>query len=57
MKWLYRILRLFFCPHFWIKIDKESIKSNGEEYWVGDLYTLQCKYCGEIKFKKVNNHF
>lgn len=60
MKWLYRIFRLFICPHRFSNIDKQKIFTNidrlGKWEETGMLYTQQCKYCGKLKsFKsKVN---
>ena len=51
MKYLYKILRLFKCPHKYIKIDKYKTTHtymSGKEIEVVE-YHLQCKYCGKIK--------
>ncbi len=53
MKYLYKILRLFVCPHKWIL--KEVVEVY--EYSTSKLpycrkRTLQCKYCGKLKFRK-----
>lgn len=50
MKYLYKILRLFFCPH---KFDRLLAKgpivefSNGPV--VGNYYNKECVYCGKVR--------
>lgn len=50
MKWLYRILRLFFCPHRWeYRGAMESrTEKNSDGHIVRDinLRILECRYCG-----------
>lgn len=51
MKWLYRILRLFFCPHKYEIEDKyERTKTfvSGVKH-VTHIYINRCKYCGKQK--------
>lgn len=53
-----RIFRklLGLCIHEWTIIDKKAIYGDGfgfmNEYRTGTQYTLQCKHCGKIKFKR-----
>lgn len=51
MKYLYKIFRLFFCPHKFLNKEKyNSTKTykSGEEI-NSVLYIKECKYCGKIK--------
>ena len=55
MHYLYKILRLFFCPHkygniiYKISYHPDGDKNNMPEYI---KYIKECKYCGKmIKFK------
>lgn len=56
MKWLYRILRLFICPHKWeLYRNIEQLMENNatKEKFIGFyIFVLKCKRCGEISFKK-----
>jgi hypothetical protein len=52
MKYLYRILRLFFCPHKYLVYLTAEIQNQHNGKQVGNIYDLQCKYCG--KFKRNN---
>lgn len=48
MKWLYRILRLFFCPHVWV--EKVTCKVTNVVMNIHKIYFVyQFKYCGEIR--------
>lgn len=50
MKYLYKILRLFFCPHKYNKtLNKADIVTTVDKRIVGFSYTSQCSYCGRIK--------
>ena len=51
MKWLYRILRLFWCPHKWEVFKKNTFfhKGSSSEYPVRMTFTLSCKRCGKIR--------
>lgn len=52
MKWLYRIFRLFKCPHLWVE-DKSKhciLTLGGIKY--GDEYVFICKRCGKTKIVK-----
>jgi hypothetical protein len=52
MKYLYKILRLFFCPHRWdIKNTEKMELIDGDDTIVKDYtkFTLQCRYCGNLK--------
>lgn len=52
MKWLYRILRLFFCPHKWVEKNAYSINRNDDKKQVGVFTIKTCRYCGkERSFK------
>lgn len=51
MKCIYRILRLFFCPHKHViisKIDVNCEYANGTKTGIVK-YRTQCKYCGKLK--------
>lgn len=53
MKYLYKILRLFYCPHKYIfhkKCEKFDEYSTPDDLPIAIYYICQCKYCG--KFKK-----
>lgn len=52
MKWLYRILRLFFCPHKWIEKERYDL-SYQDNTRFGISMILKCKYCGQIREKKL----
>lgn len=48
MKYLYKILRLFFCPHKYDKILlKGAIIDCGDR--IGSYFNKECCYCGKIK--------
>lgn len=48
MKWLYRILRLFFCPHVYEKeVCSGGVVSGGRN--IGRFYDKECKHCGKIR--------
>lgn len=55
MKWLYRILRLFFvpgCKHVWVKVDRidNTVKrQDGTLKAFYFTYILCCRGCGEYK--------
>lgn len=56
MKWIYRILRLFFCPHRYQQYDVEA------EYYFRDekrpsriTAPFKCDYCGDIKVVKLTH--
>jgi hypothetical protein len=56
MKYLYKILRLFKCPHKWKIIKTIDVYENYfgtlSKLPIGEKYIKECKYCGEIrKFK------
>jgi len=53
MKWVYRILRLFFCPHKWEVLGKNPLLREDNERF-GDMYILKCKHCGKLNTKKVS---
>jgi hypothetical protein len=47
MKYLYKILRLFFCPH---KYQDVKIGLIGDEgVTIGTFYDKKCRYCGHMK--------
>jgi hypothetical protein len=48
MKYLYKILRLFFCPHKYDKILAKGPVRDGYKT-IGLYYDKECKYCGKIK--------
>lgn len=51
MKWIYRILRLFFCPHRY-----EILGEHNGERMDGALYRahqLKCKRCGICKMFRI----
>lgn len=49
MKYLYKIIRIFFCPHKYSKTIKSGklIGDIGES--IGDFYNKECRYCGKVK--------
>lgn len=47
MKYLYRILRLFFCPHKYKLTLHGPIHLDGKP--VGSYYDKTCYYCGKVK--------
>ena len=58
MKYLYFILRLFFCPHRYVDkniIEKQTEYINGRKrIWQEILQ--ECKYCGKLtKFSVMDN--
>lgn len=51
MKWLYRILRLFLCPHKYI-VYSEIHEFNTElstDRPVGHIKVLRCQRCGKFR--------
>lgn len=56
MKWIYRILRLFFCPHYWVIVTEVKVYSICEPTKatlpIGLEQRCRCKRCGEIKVFK-----
>jgi hypothetical protein len=61
VKWLYRFLRLFICPHKWKTIGegslmKELFKPTGEQvklYRKGSFFELKCNRCGDYKVRRL----
>jgi len=54
MKWLYRIFRLFVCPHKYAVIQKVGVFSNDRDTLpFGAKFIVQCKRCGKIKTHRV----
>jgi len=51
MRWLYKILRLFFCPHRFKRTNEIHLLNGGKQY--GTKYVGECRYCGKIKGFKV----
>lgn len=51
MKYLYAILRLFFCPHKYQLYGTISVHENGSK--IGIEYINICKKCGKIKTTSV----
>lgn len=49
MKWLYRILRLFFCPHKYEIAGETEITRSSDNSVAGHLVILECKHCGKLK--------
>lgn len=48
MKYLYKILRLFFCPHKWNKTVNKGPVTDGV-IKVGNYYDKECAYCHAIR--------
>lgn len=49
MKGLYRILRLFFCPHdYKITVNSGNVTLCGGAI-IGRYYDKECKHCGKIR--------
>jgi len=54
MKYVYKILRLFLCPHRWDRISAENIvKANDNNFIVAEIRTFRCRHCGKEEIKKV----
>lgn len=53
MKYLYKILRLFFCPHKWTTVDMvDSYRSINDPWPISRKHICRCNYCGTItKFR------
>jgi hypothetical protein len=51
MKYLYLMLRLFFCPHKWKFIGKESVCEFNRRDSIA--YVSKCARCGKISYKKI----
>lgn len=49
MKYLYKILRLFLCPHKYKIIATSDIVTSVTTSITGTYARTQCKYCGKIK--------
>lgn len=53
MKYLYKILRLFFCPHkYIIEIEKSEINTHnyfGSKASIGTFIIKECCYCHKTK--------
>lgn len=54
MKYLYKILRLFFCPHKYI-LEREvnAVDKEINEIPSYRILVSQCKYCGDYKKFKI----
>lgn len=53
MKWLYRILRLFYCPHRFVTLDDTPVNDvTGKPCKV--IYRQECKYCGRPNVYQIN---
>lgn len=58
MRWIYRLLRLFKCPHKWkVILEKEQayvVTHNNEERvkFIKHVYVLQCQHCKTLDFKE-----
>lgn len=55
MKYLYKLLRLFLCPHYWYvreQINMHIVDWNDEPITNYTKYILQCRRCGDIKKKE-----
>jgi DNA-directed RNA polymerase subunit RPC12/RpoP len=51
MRWLYKILRLFKCPHKFEKIKEgDIIEYVGR---TGTIYIMKCSRCGKIIQKEI----
>lgn len=58
MRNLYRILRLFKCPHKWETLTSRSndVITEGRGVTAYEYnYFLKCRRCGDIKHKKFNS--
>lgn len=53
MKYLYKILRMFFCPHKYKTLvlsgDVHRTSHKGVKIVTGKFYDKECLYCGKIK--------
>jgi hypothetical protein len=53
MKYFYRILRLFFCPHKYETIGISEVKPYNEDFVYKRIYRQECEYCGKPNVYKV----
>lgn len=49
MKYLYRILRLFFCSHKYEIFEQGTRTYRPTGHVIGTFYISKCRYCGKIK--------
>jgi hypothetical protein len=56
MKYLYKILRLFFCPHKYKLVSEKGIIKSSSQKQIGSLRIKECQYCGKEKGYKENNY-
>lgn len=49
MRWFYRILRLFFCPHRFGSAKKLQARDLQTDTVRAYIYVLRCRYCGKMK--------
>lgn len=49
MKYLYAILRLFFCPHNYTKTVAGGKYVDHQGRALSSYYDKECKHCGKIK--------
>ena len=52
MKWLYRILRLFMCPHRWERAGCYSIV-NANNTIVATIIDQRCTRCGDQSSRRI----
>lgn len=48
MKYLYKLVRLFFCPHKYKSKDRGQIV-NEDKVIIGTFYNKECRYCGKMR--------
>lgn len=56
MKWLYRILRMFVCPHRWRHMEQINVHGeswDGTRRVIGFNSVLQCQRCGTLKIVRI----
>lgn len=53
MKWLYRIFRLFVCPHKYTIVEEIKLYCGDSILPAGTKFIIQCKRCGKIKSHRV----
>jgi len=55
MKYLYKLFRLFYCPHYWNIIDTTNVQLVDRWDKLQEEYserTLQCRRCGDLKVRR-----
>lgn len=53
MKYVYKIFRMFFCPHRWNRISVENMVKTGTNDITAEVRTFRCRYCGKEEVQTV----